>query len=126
MVNYSKRLDSAFSVLADATRRGILARLALGEATVSELASPFPVSLPAISRHLRVLEDAGFVRTRREGRNHWCALDPAPIREASGWLEKYRAFWEMRLDALARYLESEGSDASPARKSGRPKKRRNP
>jgi len=134
MVNSSGALDAAFSALADGTRRAILARLSLGEATISELARPFPVSLPAISKHVRVLQDAGLVRTRKEGRAHWCTLEPEPMREASAWLEEYRAFWEMRLDALARYLGEESraagalapkTERTPARRPGR-RKRRNP
>ena len=133
MVNNQTRLDAAFSALADPTRRAILARLALGERTVSEIASPFPVSLPAISRHLRVLEDAGLVRRRKDGREHRCSIGTEGLRHAAGWLEEYRIFWAARLDALAEYLAArpvKGAsrertpDATPSRSPGRRRKRR--
>jgi DNA-binding transcriptional ArsR family regulator len=110
MVNNVPPLDAAFSALSDGTRRAILARLALGETTVSEIARPFPVSLPAISRHLRVLEEAGLIRKRRTGRELRCALEPGGMRAAATWLDAYRLFWESRLDALAEYLAAEGRD----------------
>jgi len=105
MVTSSRRLDRTFGALADATRRAILGQLAHGDATVGELARPFRVSRPAISKHLRVLEQAGLVRRAREGRVSRCALDAAALREAAEWVERYRAFWSGRLDALARYVE---------------------
>jgi DNA-binding transcriptional ArsR family regulator len=105
MVNYSPHLDATFSALSDPTRRAILARLALGEATVSELAEPFPVSLPAISKHLRVLESAGLLRRNVDGRVHRCTLVSEPMKEAAGWVEQYRVFWESQLNALEKYLE---------------------
>jgi DNA-binding transcriptional ArsR family regulator len=105
MVTGSRKLDRTFGALADGTRRAILARLAQGEATVGELARPFRVSRPAISKHLRVLEGAGLVRRGREGRISRCALDAGGMREAAEWVEGYRAFWEGRLDALSRYIE---------------------
>ena len=109
MVKYEDgALDRTFAALADPTRRAILARLALGEASVSELADPFAMSLPAVSKHLRVLEEAGLLRRRREGRVHRCSLEPEPMRVASDWIEAYRRFWEDRFDALARYLEEGG------------------
>ncbi|HET9794845.1 MAG TPA: metalloregulator ArsR/SmtB family transcription factor [Thermoanaerobaculia bacterium] len=133
MVNKIRNLDAAFSALADATRRAILARLSLGDATISELARPFPVSLPAVSKHVRVLEQAGLVRTRKEGRAHWCALEPEPMRDASAWLEEYRHFWERRLDALAEHLRRDGrataaadSDTAAARRPRRRNQRRKP
>ncbi|HUP20252.1 MAG TPA: metalloregulator ArsR/SmtB family transcription factor [Gemmatimonadota bacterium] len=107
MVTHNRRLDRTFAALADPTRRAILARLARGEATVGQLARPFAVSRPAVSKHLRVLERAGLVRREREGRYRRCALDAAPMREAAEWVEKYRKFWEGRLDSLSRYLEGE-------------------
>ncbi|HMI52092.1 MAG TPA: metalloregulator ArsR/SmtB family transcription factor [Candidatus Saccharimonadales bacterium] len=111
MVNYSSAaLDGTFGALADATRRAILARLASGEATVSELAQPFAVSLPAISKHLRVLESAGLLRREIDGRIHRCRLDADPIKNASAWLEQYRVFWESQFDALANYLASTTSE----------------
>jgi DNA-binding transcriptional ArsR family regulator len=107
MVNYaSAPLDATFGALADATRRAILARLARGEATVSGLAEPFRVSLPAISKHLRVLESAGLLEREIDGRIHRCRLAAAPMKSAAAWIEQYRAFWESQFDALAKYLET--------------------
>ena len=105
MVTTHRSLDRTFGALADGTRRAILGRLALGEATVGELARPFRVSRPAISKHLRVLERAGLVRRAREGRISRCTLDAAGMRGAAEWVERYRAFWSGRLDALSRYIE---------------------
>lgn len=105
MVTYNRQLDRTFGALADPTRRAILARLAEGEASVGELARPFDVSRPAISKHLRVLERAGLVRRARDGRVSRCALDAGPMREAADWVDHYRRFWEAQLDALARYLD---------------------
>jgi DNA-binding transcriptional ArsR family regulator len=106
MVTNHRQLDSVFGALSDATRRAILAELAHGERTVGELARPFEISRPAISKHLRVLERAGLVRRTPEGRISRCALDASPLRGAADWVEHYRDFWEGRLDALARYLET--------------------
>jgi DNA-binding transcriptional ArsR family regulator len=103
-----KRLDRTFGALADATRRAILGRLAQGEATVGQLARPFRVSRPAISKHLRVLEQAKLVRRTREGRISRCRLDAAPMRDAAAWVERYRVFWKGQLDQLARYMEEQG------------------
>jgi DNA-binding transcriptional ArsR family regulator len=103
----NKRLNQTFGALADATRRGILARLAQGDATVGELARPFSVSRPAISKHLRVLERAKLVRTTREGRISRCHLDAGAMRDAAAWIERYRRFWEGQLDELARYMEGQ-------------------
>jgi DNA-binding transcriptional ArsR family regulator len=105
MVTSSERLDRTFGALADETRRAILGRLAHGDATVGELARPFRVSRPAISKHLRVLERAGLVQRAREGRISRCELDAGAMREAAEWVDRYRAFWEGRLDALSRYIE---------------------
>lgn len=109
MVTSSRKLDRTFGALADGTRRAILARLALGDATVGELARPFRVSRPAISKHLRVLERAGLVRRAREGRISRCKLNAAPMRGAAEWVDRYSEFWAGRLDALARYVERERS-----------------
>jgi len=103
----TNQLDLVFGALAHPTRREILARLARGEATVGELAEPFDVSRPAISKHLRVLEEAGLVDRARDGRTSRCELDASPMREAAEWVTRYRAFWDARLDALTRYVESE-------------------
>ena len=105
MVTIEAKLDRTFGALSDRTRRAILARLARSEATVGELAEPFRVSRPAISKHLRVLERAGLVRRSRDGRVSRCALDARALREAAGWVERYRTFWTGRLDELARYIE---------------------
>ena len=106
MVNYSRQhLDRAFGALAHPIRRGILARLASGEATVSELAKPFKVSAPAISKHLRILEDAGLLSRRKQGREHRCRLEAQRMQEAERWLERQRQFWNERLGALERYLK---------------------
>ena len=107
MVTNSDRLDRTFAALADPTRRAILARLADGESTVGNLARPFKISRPAISKHLRVLERAGLVRRSRDGRLSRCGLDATPMRDAAEWVEEYRKFWESQLDALARFLEQE-------------------
>jgi DNA-binding transcriptional ArsR family regulator len=107
MVNYSAtQLDATFAALADATRRAILARLAEGEARVTDLAKPFAMSLPAISKHLRVLESAGLLKREIDGRVHRCHLSAEPMKEAAAWMEHYRRFWEQQFDSLARYLES--------------------
>lgn len=105
-------LDDIFSALGDPTRRAILARLASGDAPVSELAEPHDMSLPAISKHLRVLEGAGLVKKHRDGRVIRCALDPEPLKSAAEWIERYRIFWEGRLDALAAYLDETRTDGA--------------
>jgi DNA-binding transcriptional ArsR family regulator len=109
MVNNSPDpLSSTFAALADPTRRAILARLAAGEATVGELASPFDMSLPAVSKHLTVLEGAGLIARERDGRLRRCRIRAESLRAASEWIETYRRFWEDQLSALATYLEEEG------------------
>ena len=107
MVTNSHQLDLVFAALADPTRRAILARLAESDATVGDLARPFDISRPAISKHLRVLERAGLVHRARDGRFSRCGLDATPMRDAAAWVEKYRVFWESQLAALSRYLEHE-------------------
>lgn len=110
-MNASNRLDAAFAALADPTRRAILARLAAGEATVSELAEPFDMSQPAISKHLKVLERAGLIERGREAQWRPCALTAAPLKDAVAWLEHYRRFWEAsfdRLDGFLQALETKG------------------
>lgn len=114
MVKYqTDPLSTAFQALADPTRRAILARLALGEASVGELAEPFRMSLPAVSKHLKVLEGAGFLAREKDGRVHRCRLEPAPLKEAADWIEHYRQFWESQLDQLARYLEQDEASSNP-------------
>ena len=105
MVTNSEALDRTFGALADGTRRAILGRLARGEATVGELAEPFRMSRPAISKHLRVLERAGLVQRERDGRISRCTIDGTVLRTAVQWLHGSRAFWTGQLDALARYTE---------------------
>lgn len=100
----AEALDATFAALADPTRRAILARLASGEATVTELAAPFAISLPAISRHLKVLERAGLIARGREAQWRPCRLRAAPLREVSDWVGRYRRLWERRLDRLDDYL----------------------
>jgi len=99
------RLDATFAALADPTRRAILARLASGEASVTELARPFDISLPAISRHLKVLEHAGLISRGRDAQWRPRTLRATPLKDAAGWLEEYRQFWEQSLDRLEEYLD---------------------
>ncbi|HLN03238.1 MAG TPA: metalloregulator ArsR/SmtB family transcription factor [Bryobacteraceae bacterium] len=107
MVEYdSVALDRIFAAVADPTRRAILAGLARKPATITEIAAPFPVSLNAISKHILVLERAGLIERQIEGREHRCRLNPAPLRHASAWLEHYRKFWDVRLDALEQHILS--------------------
>ena len=100
-------LDAVFAALAHPIRRAIVERLAEGECTVSELAKPHDVSLPAISQHLRVLEDAGLLEQTPDGRVRRCALKAAPLSAAFSWIVQYRLFWEDQLDAIARKVEGE-------------------
>jgi DNA-binding transcriptional ArsR family regulator len=102
-------LDDVFAALADPTRRAIVAHLASGEASVSELAKPFDVSLAAVSKHVHVLRQAGLLSQRQEGRQRLCRLVAAPLRDADDWLADYRRFWDLRLDALAGHFEQRGS-----------------
>jgi DNA-binding transcriptional ArsR family regulator len=97
-------LSTTFAALADPTRRAILARLASGETSVTELAEPFDMSLPAISKHLKVLERAGLIRRSREAQWRPCRLEAAPLKEADGWIGYYRRFWEESFDRLDDYL----------------------
>jgi DNA-binding transcriptional ArsR family regulator len=97
-------LSQTLSALADPTRRGILARLATGEATVKELAAPYDMSLAAVSKHLQVLERAGLITRGRDAQYRPCRLEPAPLRDVDGWLASYRRFWEESLDQLEVYL----------------------
>jgi len=106
MVNYNTTsLDSTFAALADPIRRAILTRLASGEASVTELAEPFNVSLPAISKHLRVLEHAGLMVQEKEGRVRRCRLVAEPLKDAAEWIGQYQQFWAGQFDALADYLQ---------------------
>jgi DNA-binding transcriptional ArsR family regulator len=101
----TQQLNSTFAALADPTRRAILARLASGEATVTELAEPFAVSLPAISKHLKVLERAGLILRSRDAQRRPCRLRAAPLGDAADWLGDYRQFWEESFDRLDEYLQ---------------------
>jgi len=105
MVKYSSTLNRTFAALADPTRRRIIAHLARGDRRVTDLARPHAMSLPAVSKHLRVLEKAGLLRRRRYGRVHEMQLDAKPLKQAAQWVEEYRKFWEGTLDRLAAYLE---------------------
>lgn len=110
MMTSANRLDATFAALADPTRRAILARLALGEASVNELAEPFSMSQPAISKHLKVLENAGLISRGRDAQRRPCRLEAKALAEATGWLEGYRQFWEgsfQRLDILLEELQEE-------------------
>jgi DNA-binding transcriptional ArsR family regulator len=101
----SNQLDRTFAALADPTRRLILRQLAKGDQCVTDLAKPYSMSLPAVSKHLRVLERAGLIHRRRKGRVHRLNLEAAPMKEAAQWIEEYRQFWEQSLDRLGEYLK---------------------
>jgi len=105
MVNYSERLDLTFSAISDPTRRAILAQLAEGETSILDLASPYDMSLPAITKHIRVLESAGLMTRKKIGRVNYCRLNANPLQEAGKWLVFYQRFWETKLDALENFLE---------------------
>src|SRR5262245_38951325 len=99
-------LSTTFAALADPTRRAILARLSTGQLSVTELAAPFDMSLPAISKHLRVLENAGLITRGREAQWRPCRIEAGPIKDVAAWAERYRAIWEQRLDRLDSYLQA--------------------
>jgi DNA-binding transcriptional ArsR family regulator len=111
------RLSMIFAALADPTRRAILARLAEGDATVSELAEPFSISLPAISRHLKVLENAGLISRSRSAQWRSSSLEAGALREATAWMEPYRRFWDVNLDRLDAHLRRIQQDQSAARRN---------
>ena len=118
----AERLDATFTALADPTRRAILARLASGEASVLELASPFAMSQPAISKHLKVLERAGLISRSRDAQRRPCRLEAKPLGEASGWLARYRDRWEgnfARLDALLDEFQSDAKHSKRAKRRRR-------
>jgi DNA-binding transcriptional ArsR family regulator len=125
-------LSATFAALADPTRRAILARLASGQASVTELAQPFDVTLPAITKHLKVLERAGLVARSREAQWRPCRLQPQPLREVADWVQQYRTMWEQRLDRLEEYLrELHFANATPAsatkkKTASRPTRERKP
>ena len=120
-MNASQRLDTTFAALADPTRRAILARLALGETSVMELAEPFAMSQPAISKHLKVLERAGLVSRRREAQRRPVRLEPRPLAAANDWLETYRSFWEARFQRLDALLDTLKAPAGKPR-AAKPRK----
>jgi DNA-binding transcriptional ArsR family regulator len=120
--NASERLDATFTALADPTRRAILARLAQGEASVAELAAPFEISQPAISKHLKILERAGLISVGQDAQRRPRRIEPRPLAQASAWIERYREIWEasfVRLDALLEELQAE-----PARRTRKKARRR--
>lgn len=108
----SDHLSTTLAALADPTRRAILARLSLGERTVTELAEPFAMSLPAVSKHLKVLERAGLITRGREAQWRPCRLEAGPLRDVAEWLEHYRRFWDESLDRLEAFLQIEPADGS--------------
>jgi DNA-binding transcriptional ArsR family regulator len=112
----SGRLDAAFGAMADPTRRAILARLAQGEARVTEIAGDFPVSLNAVSKHIKMLERAELVRRRVQGRDHILSLNAAAMAEAAQWIEYYRQFWEDRLASLEQYVLQQRESAPKGKK----------
>ena len=127
MQAYSDKLSSTFSALADPTRRAILARLATGEASVQDLAKPFKMTLPAVSKHLKVLERGGLIKRSRAAQWRPCRLEAAPLKEAADWVEQYRKFWEESFDRLDAYLkilqaqEKVTKKKTKEKKNGRPK-----
>jgi DNA-binding transcriptional ArsR family regulator len=123
------QLSSTFAALADPTRRAILARLALGETSVTALAEPFAMSMPAVSKHLKVLERAGLIARAREAQWRPCRLEAGPLKEAASWIEEYRRFWEESLDRLDAYLrkiqaarkKAKSNDSGKKQSKSRPK-----
>jgi len=116
-----EKLDAAYAALADPTRRAILARLALGEATVGEIAEPFPISGPAISRHLKVLEEAELIARTRRGQQLVCRLNPEGLRTAQAWLDYYRAYWTGAFDRLDEHLKRVPVSRTPNPEASPPK-----
>ena len=110
MAQQSERLDDVFQALANPARRGVLARLGAGPATVSELAEPYSMALPSFMKHIRQLERAGLVRTRKEGRTRTCTLDKKALAVADSWLARQRAIWEARTDRLEKLVTEEKAD----------------
>jgi len=117
------QLSSTFAALADPTRRAILARLALGETSVTELAKPFEMSMPAVSKHLKVLERAGLIARAREAQWRPCRLEAGPLKEAASWIEEYRRFWEQSFDRLDAYLREIQAARTKSKNKGSGKKR---
>jgi DNA-binding transcriptional ArsR family regulator len=115
-------LSATFAALADPTRRAILGRLRVGECSVGELAEPFEMSMPAVSKHLRVLERAGLIAQRRDAQRRQCRLEAGPLKEVSEWTERYRQLWEERLDRLDAYVQE--LNAKENKKHGRKQRRK--
>src|SRR3954465_7280483 len=107
-----ERLDSTFRALADPTRRGMLANLALGEKSIGELAQPFAMSFAGASKHVKVLEDAGLIARRKHGRTHLISTDPKPLEEAERWMRQWEKFWNKRLDRLEALIERDKKEKS--------------
>ena len=112
MVNYQAGLDATFGALADGTRRAILARLSQSDSSISELARPFAMSLPAVLKHVDVLERAGLIEAKKDGRVRRCRLEAKPLAEASAWIARYKQFWEGRFAALEKYLAETAKEES--------------
>ncbi|HLA96208.1 MAG TPA: metalloregulator ArsR/SmtB family transcription factor [Pyrinomonadaceae bacterium] len=122
MQTQTDRLNSTFSALADPTRRAILARLSSGEASVTDLAKPMKMTMPAVTKHLKVLQKAGLIRQERRAQWRPCYLVAEPLKEASDWVEQYRKFWEERLDRLEMYLKVlQAESKSKEKKNGKRK-----
>ena len=113
MLNYKSELDRTFQALGDPTRRAIVERLAAGPATVSELAAPLPMSLPAVMLHLKVLQESGLVVSEKQGRVRTCRIDPLKLSQAERWVSERRQTWEARLDRLGAFLDSEDQKETP-------------
>ncbi len=124
MVKYNRGLDATFQALADPTRRAIVSALARGQASVTELARPHRMSLPAVMKHLKVLEKAGLVTQRKFGRTRRCRLAARPLQKAEAWISRYRAFWDKQFDALDRYLAQQSVEDSEWPKNNYPQKQR--
>lgn len=107
MEQYSARLDGIFNALSDPTRRAVVGRLAAGPASVSDLARPFAMALPSFMKHIRMLEESGLIRTRKQGRVRTCALETAPFAAVDAWLTAQRALWEARTDRLEQFVTSQ-------------------
>jgi DNA-binding transcriptional ArsR family regulator len=122
MQTQTDKLSATFSALADPTRRAILTRLSTGEASVQDLAKPFRMSLPAVSKHLKVLERASLIRRSRTAQWRPCYLEAAPLKEAAEWVDQYRKFWEETFDRLDAYLQELQAEATTPTKEGKPKK----
>jgi DNA-binding transcriptional ArsR family regulator len=123
MVKYTDQLDSTFGALADPTRRAILATLMLGQASISELAKPHRMSLPAVMKHVRVLEAAGLITQKKSGRTRHCQLAAEPLKDAEEWINQYRMFWQNQFASLDRFLSQEeekgGKQKWPQRNSNK-------